>query len=162
MKLNHLVSYCLLSSLLLFSCNKKGNNNHSHPPSKYTSTIVVPAGDQYGLIPEVTFSTFFNVGQISNANKTSTNAIILGSRKSKNNEVNIEPIALFTFTIDTMLQTYVVALNKDEKLPGVGRDFNSFSLNNTHLKASIEDWFRASVLWENAETLNGIMPIKLY
>ncbi len=152
----------LLATILIFivftNCNSNNIEEHKHPDGNYISEIIIPAGDEFSFLRNNGVPSFFNIGEIQVDQGDVHKTIIIGKRRNKKDQINIEPIALFSFVKDTISFRYIVSLSEDEPLDGIGRNFNSFSLNNYHLQSSIEEWFKSQCLvgecrdfkWENS------------
>ncbi|MBT8190739.1 MAG: hypothetical protein HKN67_07960 [Saprospiraceae bacterium] len=150
-------SALLLTVLLFLACAKKNKDVHNHPPSAYYSTIICPAGDIYMNEGNNSIPGFFNIGILDQDIQTDLKTLVLGKRQAKNARIGINPISLFSYQKDTITYKYIIATPVNEVLKDIGQDFNSFSMNNIHLQASIEEWFKSrcaigvcrNFKWEN-------------
>ena len=135
--------YYILISFLVFSCKEPVVEVHNHPPTNYSVNIQVSAGEKFIEFADPSIPTFFNIGNVNLLGVEKVSSLVLGKRRKTGAKVYIEPVALFSFVKDTSIFKYIIALPVDEKLEGVGRDFDSFLVNNYHLQSSIEEWFKS-------------------
>ncbi|NNE25341.1 MAG: hypothetical protein HKN09_00730 [Saprospiraceae bacterium] len=131
----------LLVFTYLQSCDSAQKQSHNHPESDYSARITLSAGDLHPMFNSVEIPAFFNLGEILLDQENAYETIILGERVNNNSKIPVNPLALLSFEMDTIMIKIIVSTQMGNQSELDTLDYNAFMLNHPYLTKTIEHWF---------------------
>ena len=104
------------------------------------ASIDIPAGDIMQSYDRMMLPAFFNVGTIKIDDASQVQTIILGPRKGKGKNVNVNSIGLLSFERDSILVNYILSYDNDFSSEEL--EFETFMVEYNDMREGIESWFK--------------------
>lgn len=154
-----IIGICFVMSWV--SCQDSSNyvtNAANHNESGLDCKITSPAGELYAPFQYLNIPPFFNIGEFSKSDGQKIKAIILSERIKNGKKIEVDPVALFSFNLDSSFNKFLVVIPHDNGQNNLRKEYDEFLTTNIELKMAIENWFKAQCpinrcqgyTWENS------------
>lgn len=138
--MNRIFLYIVLFTLL--SCANNPEPIIYSDKSGIPVSVIVEAGKRYKKLPNSYLPAFFNIATLDEKKSLNTLFIIPGEKRVLRSTVNIKPICIFRYEMDTILTQFIISEPTSPTNDFLANDFMDFNIQNGNLKMTIENWFK--------------------